>query len=159
MIRQDQVIPLLLDACPKFHPAWQTHLDDWEGFEPEESDEDQIQGGNIRGYYNDINAFSWYLTERLRVGIYDEFPAAFAAIEQMMIDGDENVRQLLTIGLFEDLTHDGETVAQCLRWAGLYTHAGWFWVMGVRFKHDLFDEVMTREIELRATMNTSDNGE
>jgi hypothetical protein len=139
VIRQSQVIPMLLESCPTFQSLWWEHLEEWPDHTPSRG----------HSHYLDVNAFAQYLKSRLGAGITDEFSAAFAAIERMMTDGDDDVRQLLTIGLFEDLSDSSEMAAQFLRWAGPYTRAGWYWVNGVRYVHSFFYELIAREIELR----------
>lgn len=138
-VSESQVIPMLLESCPGFHSLWRAHLDEWPDHTPSRG----------HSHYADVNAFAHYLKAQLSAGITDEFSAAFAAIERMMTDGDDDVRQLLTIGLFEDLSDSSEMVAQFLCWAGPYTRAGWYWVNGVRYVHSFFYELIAREIELR----------
>jgi hypothetical protein len=147
-LTRDQIIPMLLAACPQFQATWQAHLDDWSGYEPDERDRDAVEDGNIRGYFNDINAFQRYLIEQLRLGNEDEFPAAFAAIEQLMLRGDAAVREVLVIGLFEDLYQGNQSDVRFLRWAGIATHCGWYWVMGYHYKRAGFEKTLTGEIAL-----------
>ena len=82
-------MPLLLEACPGFEPTWQEHLDWWKGEEP--------------GDYNNTSEFARYLVESFESGQTSEFPAAFAAIEKIFNEGDQESRGLAGIGVIESL--------------------------------------------------------
>ena len=82
-------MPLLLEACPGFQPTWQAHLRCWEGQEP--------------GDYNNTSAFARYLVESFGSGQTSEFPAAFAAIEKILNEGDQESRDIAGIGVIESL--------------------------------------------------------
>ncbi len=68
-------MPLLLEACPGFQPTWQAHLDWCKDEEP--------------GAYNNTSEFARYLVESFESGQISEFPAAFAAIEKILNEGDQ----------------------------------------------------------------------
>ncbi len=89
MITKPQVMPLLLEACPGFQPAWQAHLQWWKGEEP--------------GAYNDTAEFARYLVESFESGQTSEFPAAFSAIEKILNEGDQESRDIAGIGVIESL--------------------------------------------------------
>ncbi len=82
-------MPLLLEACPGFQPAWQEHLDWWKGEEP--------------GVYNDTSEFARYLVESFESGQTSEFPKAFATIERILNEGDQESRDIAGIGVIESL--------------------------------------------------------
>ena len=82
-------MPLLLEACPGFQPTWQAHLEWWEGEEP--------------GAYNHTSEFARYLVESFESGQTSEFPAAFAAIEKILNEGDQESRNIAGIGVIESL--------------------------------------------------------
>ena len=82
-------MPLLLEACPGFQPAWQEHLDWWKGEEP--------------GVYNDTSEFARYIVESFESGQTSEFPKAFATIERILNEGDQESRDIAGIGVIESL--------------------------------------------------------
>ena len=105
---------LLLAACPGFEPTWQEHLAWWKGQE--------------RGSYNDAAEFARYLVESYERGETDEFPAAFATLEKILNEGDENARGVAAVGVLEDI----QTIAShsCgpdvfVGWLGPTSRAGW----------------------------------
>jgi hypothetical protein len=114
MITETQVMPLLLAACPGFEPKWQEHLAWWKGQE--------------RGSYNDAAEFARYLVESYERGETDEFPAAFATLEKILNEGDENARGVAAVGVLEDI----QTIAShsCgadvfVGWLGQTSRAVW----------------------------------
>lgn len=82
-------MPLLLEACPGFGPAWQEHVSWWKGEEA--------------GVYNDAAEFARYLVESYERGSTSEFPAAFATIEKILAEGNQEARDVAGIGVIEDL--------------------------------------------------------
>ncbi|WP_134741190.1 hypothetical protein [Nocardioides sp. 503] len=90
-IEREQVVGLLLEACPSFEPVWRD--------EAEEQGADE--GGRL--HYSDAAAFSRHVVSLLAAGRTAELPATFAAIERLHVEGDDRVRELATIGYLEDL--------------------------------------------------------
>ena len=82
-------MPLVLEACPSFQPAWQAHLEWWKGEEA--------------GSYNDAAEFARFLVESYECGRTSEFASAFAAIEKILDEGDQEARDIAGIGIIEDL--------------------------------------------------------
>ena len=114
MITEAEVMPLLLAACPGFAPTWQEHLAWWKGDE--------------RGSYNDAAEFARYLVESYNRGDTSEFEFAFATIERLIDEGDENTRGLVIVGVLEDI----QTIAShsCgldafVRWLGPKSRVAW----------------------------------
>jgi hypothetical protein len=114
MITKPQVMPLLLEACPGFQPAWQEHLDWWKGEEP--------------GVYNDTSEFARYIVESFESGQTSEFPKAFATIERILNEGDQESRDIAGIGVIESL----QTIAShsCggdvfIPWLGTTSRRAW----------------------------------
>lgn len=106
---------LLLAACPGFQRAWEEYLDDWKGEEP--------------GAYNNTSEFARYLVESFEGGQTSEFPAAFAAIETILVDGDQESRDIAGFGVIESLqtigsNHPcGEDVF--IQWLGPTSRRAW----------------------------------
>jgi hypothetical protein len=115
MITKPQVMPLLLEACPGFRPAWQEHLDWWDGEEP--------------GAYNDTAEFARYLVESFESGQTAEFPKAFAAIERILNEGDQESRDIAGFGVIESLQTTGSNHscgrAVFIRWLGPTSRRAW----------------------------------
>jgi predicted transcriptional regulator len=115
MITKPQVMPLLIEACPGFQPTWQAHLEWWKGEEP--------------GAYNDTAEFARYLVESFESGQTSEFPAAFAAIEKILNEGDQESRDIAGYGVIESLqtigsNHScGEDVF--IQWLGPTSRRAW----------------------------------
>ena len=114
MITVSEVMPLLLDSCPGFRPAWQEHLAWWKGEEA--------------GSYNDAAEFARYLVESYERAETDEFPAAFATLEKILNEGDEDARGVATVGIIEGI----QTVAShsCganvfIPWLGETSRVAW----------------------------------
>jgi len=93
MISKTQVVPMLLAACAGFEPAWREHLESW--------------GDEERGEFNDASEFAHYLVESYERGDTSEFPAAFATLETIFADGDQEARDVAGIGVLEGLQNIG----------------------------------------------------
>jgi hypothetical protein len=115
MITKSQVIPLLLEACPGFQPAWQEHVAYWNGQEA--------------GSFNDAAEFARLLVVSYERDETSEFPAAFATIEKILNEGDQQAREIAAIGVLEDLQTIGSNHS-CgadvfVKWLGPLSGAAW----------------------------------
>lgn len=90
MIGRDEVMSVLGEACPSFGPAWA------------EGAEENIEGGE-RLAYLDAGDFIRHLVRLQLAGETTEFPAVFAVIERLAVEGDEYVTNLAVIGYLEGL--------------------------------------------------------
>jgi hypothetical protein len=88
MITKEQVMPLLLEACPSFTEKWRAHSADWQ-------DESLI--------YIDLAEFNRHLIELQRNKRVEEFAAVFDVVEKLHLEGDDYVREAATIGLLEGI--------------------------------------------------------
>lgn len=93
MIEANEVVPMLLEACPSFAASWAE-------VEPENLDDDSPTG---RLHYLDAGAFVRHLVVLYLADSLEEFPAVFAVFEQLVTDGDDYVRNLGVIGYLEGL--------------------------------------------------------
>lgn len=115
--RSDTVLPALVSACPSFEATWRAHLAE--------------SGDGNRGLYVDINVFAQHLVALLDHDQTSEFPAVFAAVERLLRDDDVGVRELLKVGLIEDLQalaadRGGSPLAARFRtWLGPRTVLDW----------------------------------
>ena len=88
MITKDEVMPLLLSACPSFRERW-NDLTSEVGFEASP--------------YIDIAEFVRHLLYLHRANKMDEFTDVFNVVERMHTEGDSYVRELATIGFLEGI--------------------------------------------------------
>jgi hypothetical protein len=107
-------MPLLLEACPSFRPRWEDHIA-LSGYEPL--------------LHVDISEFGDHLANLARRGEMTELPPAFAAIERLLAEGDDDVQNAVCASLLEELGgHFGsfEAAEQTLgRYFGARTTADW----------------------------------
>ncbi len=89
MINKDKVISLFLEACPDALDKWKEHLEWWDGEEA--------------GLYNDISIFAHYIVDSFSEGKTEMFPAVFKLVEGLIVDGDEETRNLAVVGFLEGL--------------------------------------------------------
>jgi hypothetical protein len=88
MITKNQVMPLLLEACPSFTEKWKEHRAFYQ-------DEDLL--------YVDLGEFADHLVELHKSNRTGEFPALFEIIEKLHLEGDAYVKEAATIGMLEGL--------------------------------------------------------
>jgi hypothetical protein len=103
--RSDSVIAALRAACPS-------------------------RGDKPAGHYIAIWEFAQHLVDLLNTHQTSEFPAVFAAVERLMVGDEVGVRDLITIGLVEDLQNlmldTSDSLAAGFRpWLGPLTVATW----------------------------------
>jgi hypothetical protein len=87
-ITKEQVMPLLLEACPSFTERWEEHRAFYD-------DEDLL--------YIDLGEFAHHLVKLHKTNQTGEFPAVFDVIERLHLDGDDYVREAATIGMLEGI--------------------------------------------------------
>ncbi|SRR5258705_3143508 len=88
MIAKEQVMPLLVNACPSFSKVWEEHRAFYE-------DEELL--------YVDLGVFARHLVELKKANRKEEFGAVFEIIERMYLEGDHYVKEAATIGLLEGI--------------------------------------------------------
>jgi len=85
-----EIMPLLAEKFPGFRPRWEKHLSFWKG-EP-------------AGGYNDISEFAQFVVKELySSGRTEETQRAFDLMELWLVNGNQNVRDLVVIGFLEDV--------------------------------------------------------
>jgi hypothetical protein len=116
-----EVVPAFLAACPTVCPAWREHLDFW-GDEPD------------RGVYNDAAVIAHHLVDSYERGDVLEFPAAFALVERCLAEGDDPTRELVMVGVIEDIqniaSHRQFGPGVFVKWLGPASRAAWDEVIG-----------------------------
>lgn len=91
MIGPDDVMPLLLEACPSFAGRWKAYF------------ESEYSQGEERLHYLDVAEFVRHLVNLYERDKTDEFSRVFTVIERLHAEGDGFVRELATIGILEGL--------------------------------------------------------
>lgn len=89
MIQKTQIMPLVLTRCPGFMPTWEKHLALWHGEEA--------------GIYNDLAEFATFVVNCYSQQDTETIIAAFALMEELLVSGDEEVRNAASIGFLEDV--------------------------------------------------------
>ena len=94
MINRDQMMPMLLSACPSFAEPWQRYVEA-PGYE-----EDLL--------YLHLNEFASHVVTLLKAGETRELDAVFAMVETLHKDGDRSVCEAATIGILEGVQNIAE---------------------------------------------------
>jgi hypothetical protein len=93
MVTMDEVMELLLEACPGFRPEYEEYLEEFYG----------PQAPEASNPYVDVAPLHTYLVEAVGEGRTACFPAVFALAERLLDDGDQHVHDWVTTGLLEGL--------------------------------------------------------
>jgi hypothetical protein len=91
MIAKNDMMRVLLDACPSFAPQWQAFQDEWR------SEADDLP------LYLVLADFARHLIGIVERGDTAGLAAVFKAVERLHVEGDHYVREAATVGLLEDL--------------------------------------------------------
>jgi hypothetical protein len=84
------VISALRHACPDFSDRWKKHIALW--------------GGNPAGSYNDMAEFVHFVVEDVyEKGNLDETRRIFQLLEKLLVEADQETRNLIGLGFFETL--------------------------------------------------------
>ncbi len=86
MIKQNEMLPMLVEACPSFADKLREHRETFEEIN-----------------YAELGAFAHHLVDLYEQNQTDEFIKVFDVIERFHIEGDDYVKEAATIGLLEGL--------------------------------------------------------
>jgi hypothetical protein len=89
-ITQAEAFALLLEACPGAHDAWEEHKLDY----ADETKDLPYLGAAV---------FARHIVEMMEAGWMQTFTEVFQLIERLIVEGDEEVRGLATVGFLEDI--------------------------------------------------------
>ena len=92
MICSEQMIPLFLEACPEFQLIWKRHV------------VHTMNGNGSNASQNSVSGVvAQYLVSHVTRGYFKEIPSAFAVIEKLLKDGDEETRIRTETGILNPL--------------------------------------------------------
>ncbi len=95
MLNQNQIMPLLIEACPSFRAVW-----------------DEIDEEDRPLIYVSLGSFARHLLDSWRLGRTAEIAAVVKVIERLHLEGDAATKEAATIGLLEAVqnvwSHAGE---------------------------------------------------
>jgi hypothetical protein len=91
MIAKDDMMGVLLDACPSFQPTWEAWLAEW------------AESADDLPHYLALAEFARHLIGMLERSETVRFPAIFRAVERLQLEGEHYVQEAAIVGLLEDL--------------------------------------------------------
>src|SRR5262245_17847803 len=95
MVSKEEMMPLLVEACPSFEPQWLAFLQHWR---------DEIDD---LPHYLALADLARHLILLLEQGDLESLAKTFAVVERLHVEGDSYVREAASIGLLEDLQNTG----------------------------------------------------
>jgi hypothetical protein len=115
IIKKPEIMPSILAKCPAFLPTLEKHQAFWQGKEV--------------GIYNDLGDFATFIVDAYSRQETEMVAAAFMAIEELLVEGDEEVRTAAAIGFLEDVqaiaSHRPFGAAVFVQWLGPKSNAAW----------------------------------
>jgi hypothetical protein len=93
MITRDEMMALMLSACPSFQSAWLEFVDEWRA-------EDE------KPLYLALGSLARHLIAMLAAQDTAGLTSAFSVIERWHADGDPYVREAASVGLLENLQNE-----------------------------------------------------
>jgi len=115
MPASQEQIEQLIAAAPNFRDRWQAFLKEWEE--------------EVPPWFVGIGDFAHYVVESYALDDKTEFPKLFSTIERLLQDADPEFKNLIAVGLFEDIqniaSHRDFGAAPFRRWLGPRSLALW----------------------------------
>lgn len=112
---QKALVPLILARCPSFQPVWEKHQELWQGEEA--------------GIYNDLGQLATFIVDAYARQDTEPIVAAFGIIEELLVDGDEEVSTAAAIGFLEDVQNSASWrpfgAAVFVQWLGPKSKEAW----------------------------------
>ena len=113
-INKSEAFALLLKMCPGAGAEWEEHQLEWQG-------EDAP--------YLGMAVFAHHLVDLMGRGETKSFPEVFAVVERLIVEGNEEVRDLAVVGFLESLQNSASWTTHgydsFLPWLKPYTRAVW----------------------------------
>ena len=91
MISKEECMNMVLQRVPHFSERWQAHLDYWEGEEA--------------GLCLDIAEFAHFVSDLIKGRQTEDLPVIFDLIEELMVDGDKDVRTAVANCFLENISN------------------------------------------------------
>lgn len=113
MIVKEQVMPLLLTACPSFTDRWNNYQNSFKA----PLDEPLL--------YIDLEEFASHLIELLGKERVEEFADVFDVVERLHLEGEPFVKEAATMGLLESLQNRAVEPAAFVKYLGPESKKGW----------------------------------
>ena len=118
MIRPEQIIPLFLEACPGLQPTWARYVI-------------QTMNGKAHSFQQNpmFEVVFPYILGHVKRNYFKEIPAAFAVIETLLSEGDEETRILvetdMLIPLQAAIVRSPQTALMVPQWLGPRAQEVW----------------------------------
>jgi hypothetical protein len=115
LLPKKTIVLRFINICPELQKVWDDHLEYW--------------GDDERGDYNDLSVLAHFIVDRYKEGNIERFDAIFALIEKILNTGNGKEKELITVGLIEDIqtiasnTPDGYRPLE--RWLGPTSMKAW----------------------------------
>jgi hypothetical protein len=90
MIKESQMLPMLVEVCPTFAEKWQEHKEEYK------DEENHL-------HYIALADFARHLFELERQNQTENFAEIFELIERFNFEGSESVQNAVVVGLLESL--------------------------------------------------------
>lgn len=117
MIGKDQMMEVLLEACPSFRPTWDAFVAEWR------------ESADDLPHYLALAEFARHLIAMLERSDTASLLAIFRAVERLQVEGERYVDEAMVIGLLEDLQngnlHTVTTPEQFRPFLGVRSTAAW----------------------------------
>lgn len=128
---------MFLEICPEFQIQWNEHLQYW--------------GNQERGEYIDISEFARFVVDCYASGKIERFPQIFEKIEALLTNGHPKIKELVTIGLLEDIqtgaSHHDFGPDVFLGWLGPISRQVWFGIAKAWEGNTSLMDVLREEIK------------
>jgi hypothetical protein len=116
MILREQVIDLLLEACPSYRARWEAYR--------------AAPVFDAELLYVNLGDFADHVVDLLERGERAELSAVIEALERLHVDGDDDVKEAATIGLLEGIQnvagHRGVPTKRLEEGLGVETRRWWY---------------------------------
>jgi hypothetical protein len=133
MITKEQMLPMLVESCPSFADKWHEHQQEY-------SDEENYLP------YIALGEFARHLISLDRQNQTAEFGNVFETVERLHLEGEQYVREAVTIGLLEalqnNLKDDAEKFVKYLKPKSLkwWNELNKFWNSEIKFVWQTINE-------------------
>jgi len=131
MIAKEKMLPMIVEACLSFAEKWRNHKQDYH------DEKDFLP-------YIALGEFARHLIELKSQNQTNEFGKVFETIERLLIEGDDYVKEAITIGFLEGLQNnakeDAEKFVQYLKPVSLkwWNEVNKFWNAEIKYVGETF---------------------